>query len=475
MLVMQEIDNKGKDLVWPENFIVKFDADVFLNSRNIVFKHDFAIAIDDAGESRAIIVDKPCTYIHSYSVTGGLDLTFLDEYECLILNDCNEFSVELCVSALKLWKGEMLVFVGESWEPMIPYLPDLPGKACFYEKQLTSDREIEITAGKKTLHGVFGYPQEETMERYENGIMTYDEIMSFTYMFTDLREMGERNPDKVFFIVEGRYDNLGLFALFNKTVCTARYVKKKGYIPVVRLSGMENSIYQDYPNDAIWEKFYCQPQGYTVEEAMNSKNVFISPGFYNGSIQCHIMDRFSGDTRLDWVNGIYNREIRYELAEMKKKYLPYPEKTLGVLARGTDYVNTHLNNHSIHADFGSICGKIDSMMDDDSSYEYIYVSTEDAGYCEAFKKRYGDRLFCTDQQRYTVEPGEMLAQMHRRIKGERSGYQKGLDYIASIFLLSCCRSLIASGGCAGVSEALRENSGKYKQVYIFNLGKNAEV
>ena len=46
------------------------------------------------------------------------------------------------------------------------------------------------------------------------------------------------------------------------------------------------------------------------------------------------------------------------------------------------------------------------------------------------------------------------------------------EYAASINLLSQCNSLIASGGCGGVDEALRENAGGYEHVYVFDLGTN---
>lgn len=49
----------------------------------------------------------------------------------------------------------------------------------------------------------------------------------------------------------------------------------------------------------------------------------------------------------------------------------------------------------------------------------------------------------------------------------------GMDYILSIDLLSKCNSLIASGGCGGLSEAIRQNEGKYKNVYVFDLGVNS--
>jgi hypothetical protein len=42
----------------------------------------------------------------------------------------------------------------------------------------------------------------------------------------------------------------------------------------------------------------------------------------------------------------------------------------------------------------------------------------------------------------------------------------------SIDLLSRCNSLLASGGCAGVGEAIKENGNKYKSIFVFDLGKN---
>ncbi len=48
----------------------------------------------------------------------------------------------------------------------------------------------------------------------------------------------------------------------------------------------------------------------------------------------------------------------------------------------------------------------------------------------------------------------------------------GMDYILSIDLLSKCNSLIASGGCGGLSEAFRQNEGRYNNVYVFELGVN---
>jgi hypothetical protein len=265
---------------------------------------------------------------------------------------------------------------------------------------------------------------------------------------------------------------LGLFALFEKAVCVARYVKSRGYIPVMRIIKSGHSFYSDFKNDDIWDKFYNQPEGYTMEEVLRSKHVFFCPGFYNGTIQENLMNCVSDNTTLLWPDGIYNNRVKEYINGREKRFLPCPEKTLGVLARGTDYVNTHLHNHSIHASKEMICEKIDELLAEREELEYIYLATEDAGYCEYFKSRYGEKIYFTDQERFVTKPGELLSEHHREDKKKRDGFKMGAEYILSIYLLSRCNSLLASGGCAGVGEAIKENDNKYKSIYVFDLGKN---
>ncbi len=54
-------------------------------------------------------------------------------------------------------------------------------------------------------------------------------------------------------------------------------------------------------------------------------------------------------------------------------------------------------------------------------------------------------------------------------KKEGEGFSLGVEYLCTVHLLSQCCSLIASGECGAVGEAIRENGGKYQHVYIFHL------
>lgn len=454
----------------PADIRVPYGPDMFLNGKNACIQFGYAIAEEEKGNGRVILREEGTTYAHLYTYTGGADMWFLDEYECIFLHGCNEYSVELCQAVMRLWKGQRLILVGKDWERLIPLLPDLPEVECFYEEVLYNGRIPELTGKRKYLHILSGIPHAETMNRYENRIMTYDEVMSFVFMFSDYRELGEKNPDKNFFVMDGYYDNLGLFALFDKAVCGARYAKSRGFIPVIRLT--KGSMYQDGEEDEIWEKFYCQPEGFSLEEVMESKHVYFSPGFYNGSIQSCIMNDKSADVDLTWPDGIYNKAVKEYIAGREKRFLPNPQRTLGVLARGTDYVHTHLSNHAIHASIELICEKIDEVWETWGGYDHIYLATEDEEYCRYFKERYSDRIYFTDQQRYVTKENELLAEHHKKDANKIDGFHLGVEYLLSIHLLAQCRSLIASGGCAGVREAIKQNGGKYEQVFVFDLGVN---
>jgi hypothetical protein len=458
--------------ITPGNICVEYCPDMFLLSIPSIVNYGYAIACGETGERIAVLEELKTTYIHSYKYSGGADCWFINQYDCMFLKDCNEMSVELVRSVLPLWTGNRLVLVGDTWEKLIPMLPDLPGIECFYEESLYEERLIELTDGRKPLYVSVGIPHAEPITRYQQGLMNYDEIMSFLFMFSDYRNLGEDNPDKHFFVVDAYYGNLGLFALFGKAVCVARYVKCLGYTPVIRIQRAGDGIYSDYKDDDVWSKFYNQPEGYTMEDVMRSKHVYFAPGFYNGSVQEYIMNCVSSETVLSWPDGVYNDRVKAYIAEREKKFLPYPEKTLGVLARGTDYVNTKLNNHTIHASKEKICEKIDELLAEREELEYIYLATEDAGYCEYFKKRYGERIYFTDQKRFVTKQGELLAEHHREDKNRSDGFTMGVEYILSIHLLSKCNSLLASGWCAGVGEAIKENDNQYKSTFVFEYGKN---
>ena len=130
---------------------IKLSEETFLEASMLIKFFPYLIVVDAGGNDLLTLRWEATTYVHSYKYTGELDLWFLNQYDILILRDCNECSVELCLAVLNQWSGKKLVFVGENWKYIIDILPEIEGKECVWEDEL-SDKEVrQIFAGKNTL------------------------------------------------------------------------------------------------------------------------------------------------------------------------------------------------------------------------------------------------------------------------------------------------------------------------------------
>ena len=221
----------------------------------------------------------------------------------------------------------------------------------------------------------------------------------------------------------------------------------------------------DFEGDDIWNKFFLQPGEYELDEVNQSQYLALSPNMNVMNTMRYIMDEVSRGTDLTWPKGRWNQRVKHYIDERKKKFLPYPERTLGILLRGTDYIHNPLPNHPKHAAAETVMEKIDEVREA-WDVDWLYLATEDEQICLKMKERYGESLCFTDQERYQVKPGQLLVDLHQE-KKEGEGFRLGAEYLCSVYLLARCSSLIASGSCGALSEALRENNGKYKHVFVF--------
>ena len=95
--------------------------------------------------------------------------------------------------------------------------------------------------------------------------------------------------------------------MFPKIEACAAYAKSKGFVPVIRLTMSNSSMYSNYNGDDIWGKFYNQPEAYSLDEVMHSRNVHFSPGLYNGTDQSNLLIEYSKTTPLSSPMRTYNK------------------------------------------------------------------------------------------------------------------------------------------------------------------------
>lgn len=460
--------NQLKAQVGFENLSMQKEEDTFERAARTCSYGVPIPVVDVQGNCVSIIKKIPSYYEHFYRYNGEIDLSFLNRYDCIVLYGLNEYSIEIYKKVLPLWKGSKVYLIHPEWRDYLDLFPKLFGVQVhilecaeeYFEKNEEAD-------DKRVLHVVEYLPQNEDNSRYEEGIMCYDEVMILTFMFSYVIHPGVKNQGRKFFVIDGCYIIEGVYGIWLKVFTAARYALSKGYIPAFKIISSDSNIYSDYECDDIWNKFFLQPEGYTIEEVLQSSYLALSPNMNLLNTMRYIMDEVSKGYELSWPNGIFNERVKRYIQERKDRFLPYPERTLGVLIRGTDYTKTRLTGHAEHAAFEMVAEKI-AEVEDAWGFDWIYLATEDEEICMKMKERYGERLTFTDQERYVIEPGQLLKDLHT-VKKEGEGFRLGVEYICSISLLSQCGSLIASGRCGAYSEAMRENNGRYNHVYLFEL------
>ncbi len=450
------------------NLALAMGEDTFERAAEIC-PRDFVMPVLDGDGNCVNLVRKVwSSYEHVYQYEGMVDVSFLDCYESMALVRLNEYSVELFRRAVPLWHGKELFLVGEGWREFVEVLPAFSHVKVTVLDRLEQWEEVRREKGSQGegfLSVVEGIPENEGTERYESGLLYYDEVMTLTFLFSNVTRPGVRNPGIRFFLIDGKFSLEGMFAIWMKAFTAARYALARGYAPAFAIISSDRNMYSDHPGDDIWNKFFLQPGGYTMEEVQESSYVALSPNMNLMNTVRYIMDQVSAGKDMLWPGGIWNSQVKAYIEDRQKRFLPHPEETLGVLVRGTDYVKNPLPNHPKHAAVEQVMEKIDEV-DGRWPFRWIYLATEDAGICQQMKDRYGDRLTCTDQERYTVEPGQLLVELHKE-KQEGKGFRLGAEYLCSISLLAQCSSLIASGPCGALGEAMRQNDGRYGEVFVF--------
>lgn len=450
------------------NLAIPMGEDSFQRAADLC-PRDFVMPVVDGHGNCVNLVRKVwSSYSHVYQYEGQVDVSFLNRYDRLALVRMNEYSVELFRRAIPLWKGREVLLVGDGWRDFARVLPGQPHVQVTILDRLEeweAVRKEAASEGQRFLSVVEGIAENEGNGRYESGLLYYDEVMTLTFLFSHVTHPGTRNPGEKFFVIDGSFSLEGMFAIWMKTFTAARYALARGYAPIFAIVSSDRNMYSDHPGDDIWNKFFLQPGGYTMEEVEESSYVAHSPNMNLMNTVRYIMDQVSAGRDMAWPEGIWNSRVKEYIESRQKRFLPHPQETLGVLVRGTDYVHNPLPNHPTHATVDQVLEKI-SQVEGQWKFQWIYLATEDADICEAMKETYGDRLLCTDQERYQVKPRQLLVELHKE-KQEGKGFRLGAEYLCSVSLLARCSFLIASGPCGALGEALRQNGGQYREVFVF--------
>lgn len=283
---------------------------------------------------------------------------------------------------------------------------------------------------------------------------------------------GNENPEKTFFVIRRASCKVGLFSSVMTNMGLVDYAVKKGYIPVIDMQNASNTYLEPEQVGKMnaWDFYFNQPMGYGLEDIAASKNIILSNGLItkkNDYPDMRIVDDEKLLLRWREVFGKYfsiNDALLEEFRTEKQKLFG-ENRVLGVLARGTDYINLKPKNHPIQPTAIQIVGKAAEVME---QYQctYIFLATEDQSIFHTVKEQFGDKLLAMETTRYTTSGSQNINDMCSGREADR--YLKGKEYLLSVWLLSQCNCLVA-GNVGGTHGALLMSPG-YEYSYVFDLG-----
>ena len=122
------------------------------------------------------------------------------------------------------------------------------------------------------------------------------------------------------------------------------------------------------------------------------------------------MQQISHCEPLDLMKPEYfNDRLLQHIKRYRERFMQEPEKTLGVLIRGTDYTVTRPKGHPIQAAPGQVIQKIKELAKEGWDFHHIFVATEDAAALEEMKEAFGNRICYVEQKRFVLSPGEYIS------------------------------------------------------------------
>ena len=303
------------------------------------------------------------------------------------------------------------------------------------------------------------------------GITVLDEIYT-KWKWRERRvSYGSKHPDKTFFVVRRAYCKVGLFSHVMTNMGLVAYAVKQGYIPVIDMQNGRNTYLEEgkVGRENAWEYYFEQPCGYRLADIRDAKNVILSDGLITEKNEYPDFRVAEGGELFAYWHDIFQKyfkvkeDIRLEYEKIREVMLG-GAKTLGILARGTDYVSSKPKGHPIQPTAEQMIKKAEEIMKE-YSCEKIYLATEDADIYDRLKEVFGEALTAPDTERYTTKGTQNINDLRQ----DTDKYQKGKEYLLSMMLLAGCDCL-AAGNVGGTHGALLMSDG-FEYCYIFDLGK----
>lgn len=285
---------------------------------------------------------------------------------------------------------------------------------------------------------------------------------------------GLKHKEDTFYIIRRSGMKPGLFSHFRTNLARIDYAINNGMIPIVDMQNFKNSNLEEeeYCLVNAWEKYFQQPIGYTLEDAYSAKNIILSDAGVPKDFPRDSMDFFADKNgELTYWRKICREYIHLSpiveqcFLQQQKLLFGDGKRILGVLARGTDYVKVKPSKHAIQPTAEQIIDKSKEVMVD-YTCDKLFLVTEDKNIANRFAEEFGDKCLTNVKEYLDYEDG-YLSEIDSEKKGDK--FERGLEYLVNILLLSKCNCVVSGRTSGAVGAALFTDGWEYS--YFFDLGR----
>lgn len=286
---------------------------------------------------------------------------------------------------------------------------------------------------------------------------------------------GKEHPEETFYVIRRHADSAGLFSFVATNLGSVKEALDRNRIPVIDMQNWPNPMLRPEEVGKVnaWELFFEQPCGYGLSDIAQARNVVLSdiePPGTHGKERYPDYNMVCRPEELSMWRGIAGQylrlkpEVEDQIAVWCEKHLE-GHRTLGVLCRGTDYVQRRPFNHPMQPKTSAVIAKCREVMAD-YHCDQLYLNTEDETIWDAMQAAFPGKIISYQKQRIHVEKGQNI---NAAGNAEKPPYERNLEYLISIGVLASCNCLVA-GAAGGTYGALLLTKG-YEYEYVFRLGR----
>lgn len=278
--------------------------------------------------------------------------------------------------------------------------------------------------------------------------------------FTKYKSFGEKNSDKVFYVIYRTPYEAGFFSNFMHVIFHLKLIEGTNLIPIVDFQNFKtfyNNEAPIYGTENSWEYYFEQLSPYSLDEVYKSKHVL----FCGGQFPHKSYNEATPEEICYYYNKVFR--VKKHVSEILAHYEKIFEqnRVLGIHFRGKDM--NKAAGHSFAPTEKQMIKYTDEILEK-YSIDKIFIATDEKRYLDLFIKKYSDKLFYSDNFRiekvneFNISPREN----HR--------YLLGLEVLIDTILLSKCNGILC--GASSVSYSAKHLNPNMEFEYYIDNGKN---